>query len=1101
MKKTFFILLTILLLSFTFVSAGVPVVDNNGQTLTLSANAGGGGYLFSANTNTVGEIIITRYTGTDWDDLEMYNVSGGGKGTLLASNYSNTATNVSLYFDMVQGEQYIITADKGGVSYNRYVGGSCSMPYPETNVNFTNGWHDGLNSQNGACFNFVQITTTNTSGGAGLTHNISGAYLSPNSTVYTDEEDLRAYVTVNDTTDVYVNYTYFVNAGSVATGQYTGSAVSNVYTLPVLSNTTFSQNDNVTATVVLVNQSTGTAVSNEVTTSAVTITNRVPTSTLSWTTNSPLNDTNFSGIITPGDSDLDNLNITWTLYKNGVVNSSGSDLNNAHPYGSITLFTIDSATTNIGDTFTFNVSVTDGYDVYTSGDSENATVTASQNFTVSLTDEWSGSVINDYNISILSTYNELVLVPTSVYNEEPGSMDSTTNWYDGSLTTDSDITGSLGTDWYSQANFTKTSYFSSEVPTYVYVYRNNGGSIYNNYTLNTACATAYNDTIRIRQYFLRSSSISTTTYTYCHNGSSWVGIGSGGGNLGGIYEIRVDMGNKINVSETASTSTWITGVTSNATANVTLSSTNYFSKTYNNHVLNQTLNAELFQSQARFNVYEYITNNTLSGVTLNISGTTGEVFNLTASSFTVTASKSGYYNKDFNFTTTALTNHTFNITNLYTSLVNFSVTDGQTGSAITSYNGWVYDVTNDYNITFNSTTQYKAIASITGSYVLWVEADGYVTNSSNRRSVTVSSGVNDFSFTLYPTKTFNVIFLDELTGSSMSGTNINMTLTDGSTGQTVTTTAGSYLFENLSSGSYTLQYGAVNYTTRYYYFTITNNTYFNVTLYMLSNSSGASPITIEVIDEEFNNVVGAVVKALKYNASTGTYYQVTTGQTDDQGETILYLFKNTEFYKFIVQYNGVTVRTTDPAVIINDNILIPISISTNLLDDFFTWANYDASLTFNSATDNFRFTYNDVTGAIETQACLKVYKLNFNATEVLYNSTCSTSSAATILVGVTPTNGTTYVARAYYDTTQVAMLSQEYSESTIPSQLGWLLQLLLTIAFAGAAAWDVSLLPVGLGASLILGKSLGLFSLPWSVVAGIMVIAIIISMIINKNKG
>lgn len=242
-------------------------------------------------------------------------------------------------------------------------------------------------------------------------------YLSPNTSVYTDETDLRGYVERNETITAYVNYTYLVNGVEATSGQYTGSPSGDLYTLPVLSNTYFSQGDNVTFTAFLSNTTDGSQLSDEITSNAVIILNRNPYGILSWTSNYPLNNTNFSATVTPYDDDADNLNITYTVFKNGAFLSGGSTAEQSSPYSNVVLYTVDHTTTNVGDNFTFFVNITDGRYNFESNVSDTSTVTATTNFTITVTDTWSGSAVNNYTLIV--RYKDVLIENAGVNTSLP----------------------------------------------------------------------------------------------------------------------------------------------------------------------------------------------------------------------------------------------------------------------------------------------------------------------------------------------------------------------------------------------------------------------------------------------------------------------------------------------------------------------------------------------------------------------------------------------------------------------------------------------------------------------------------------------------------
>lgn len=98
-----------------------------------------------------------------------------------------------------------------------------------------------------------------------------------------------------------------------------------------------------------------------------------------------------------------------------------------------------------------------------------------------------------------------------------------------------------------------------------------------------------------------------------------------------------------------------------------------------------TIQASMFQAVASLNAYEKISNQSLSGVTFYIGSKSGTAFNLTAATHSVIAEKAGYYNLTSSITVPALTNTSYNILGLYSSIVNITAYYSN-GTVLSNYN-------------------------------------------------------------------------------------------------------------------------------------------------------------------------------------------------------------------------------------------------------------------------------------------------------------------------------------------------------------------------------------------------------------------------------
>jgi hypothetical protein len=383
--------------------------NSNGQGWSLRSDNGNSNVYFRYSDGTIRDITKTSLSNDVW-----YHAVIGYDGT-----------KTFFYIDGVSVGTQTFTAgamsSSGTLAVGAYRGDDLSNNNWRGRVDAVQVWDRALTSS--------EITELYNSGdglqypfAGGFPVNISNTFFSPNETIYKTTSNFRGNVVVNDTLSdgLYINYTYFVNDVAETTGQYVLAPTGNTYNLPVFSLSTYDQGDNITFSAFAVNSSnTSQVLSSTVTSDPVMIANQLPSIDIYWSSLFPLNSTNFTGMSVYGDPDLDPVNISWSIYKNDVLDSSGSLLNQNIPFNPVSLFTIDASTTQVGDVYRFNATISDGIDTATAT-SLNATVTDVLNWTVIVTDEWTGLPIDDYNINV-----EYLLDPVFVeYDNTIGTISS-----------------------------------------------------------------------------------------------------------------------------------------------------------------------------------------------------------------------------------------------------------------------------------------------------------------------------------------------------------------------------------------------------------------------------------------------------------------------------------------------------------------------------------------------------------------------------------------------------------------------------------------------------------------------------------------------------
>ena len=438
-------------------------------------------------------------------------------------------------------------------------------------------------------------------------------------------------------------------------------------------------------------------------------------------------------------------------------------------------------------------------------------------------------------------------------------------------------------------------------------------------------------------------------------------------------------------------------------------------------------------------------------------------------------------------------------------LINISARTALNNNTIAnfSFNDYISNIL--FNLTQNTTTGNLLLDSIRGNHTFIIDANQYFanTNITTINITNITTPTYTYFFYLYESNTLNISFYNEANPFTLlTGINISMDMFSDIYSNNFTTSTGNLYLTLLIPTTYTLRYSAPGYSQRFYEVTVDNRSYQNVNLYLI-NTTISQNITITVIDEIGNPVEGAVVKALKYNLVTNTYIQQEIGVTNAEGKVVMHLTMNDEYYKFIVEIDGVVAKITDPAYITSTTYTIQIATGSEIGTEFSEFYSISHDLSFNTATNNFRFDFSD-SNNIASQFCLYVYQYN-NFSTTTYNSSCTTDASGTILLGVSPINGTTYLARSYYVQSgynkQLDQLYHTFSGSgVLTTTYGLFLQFLITGFFALSGVFSMGLAAIITPFSLIIGKFLYLNNFDLNALGGLQIVGIIIAIILSKQR-
>jgi hypothetical protein len=564
----------------------------------------------------------------------------------------------------------------------------------------------------------------------------------------------------------------------------------------------------------------------------------------------------------------------------------------------------------------------------------------------------------------------------------------------------------------------------------------------------------------------------------------------------GTYYANATISNGTLTNKTSTSTVYIFNITPGtlSPSNGSTTSTRYLSINWTNANVNPSL-APVSQTNANLTLRnsDGSLNRTISSVNTN-NNYTWDIYAENLST--------GVYYLRINYTVTGgVITGTESLINITTNTaINITAIRISGASAINNFSGWISG--SGVNNTYSTTTGSAIVNAVRGSQIAYIEANGYaIVNTTNYVNLTVNAPSGSYQFSLYETNTLNITFYDQETNTIISGPLITLDLIGGVASYVRNTSNGTMYIALLQPDTYTLRYYAPGYATRFYYLTVTNRSYQTLDLYLI-NLTGSSNITIYVIDDVTNPVENATVKAMKYDLTTNTYILQEIAQTDVDGKVIMSLTKNDEYYKFMVEYNSELLKVTNPAYITTDSLTIQVLFSQDIGEEYYNYKSISYSLTFNPSTNNFRLDFTD-SNNVATQMCLYVYK-SLNYTQPLQNSTCTTSSSGTILIPITPLNGTTYFAKAIYteDSQEKYLAGLTYSFPESTSNLGYklFLQIIITLASASFAIASASVAAIVVPLSLIIGNYIGLNAFSMASLIILQIVGIIISIVISTKR-
>lgn len=454
-----------------------------------------------------------------------------------------------------------------------------------------------------------------------------------------------------------------------------------------------------------------------------------------------------------------------------------------------------------------------------------------------------------------------------------------------------------------------------------------------------------------------------------------------------------------------------------------------------------------------------------------------------------------------------------------------------TSSANLIYNGTYYSTTQNIvgsNSIFTRNINLPIVRNQTGSYdtnsFYWSVALSNSTTTEYYNSTTNTQQVLKTDIVICNSTYQNFSLINFTTKSATSNyPNKNATIKiswDWNLGNGTSALQRNSSYQDLSETNYTwnfcsnvnanftvdaqIQYDATGFAPNNYYLEnavlIPNQTN-QITLYLL-NDSLATLTQFLVQTPAQQGIQNVIIQVQMYDVGLDQFFLVSMMKTSYAGTDISYLNWYDTFYKFILLEDGEVIKSVEPNKISESPQIITI-----FPDNVFTFEkfrDFQYSLTYNNATQNFVLTYTKPSGLV-TAACMRVVKRSIS-NETTLSEQCNTASSGTIYYNIASDGNGTFVA-SFYATGSFSPI--DWLSTTIGGELSDTIHILLgedapvyAIMFSavtlGAMFFNPVLGVIAILLSMLGASALGFTNVSFATYIGLVLIGGIVILFIRR---
>lgn len=324
-----------------------------------------------------------------------------------------------------------------------------------------------------------------------------------------------------------------------------------------------------------------------------------------------------------------------------------------------------------------------------------------------------------------------------------------------------------------------------------------------------------------------------------------------------------------------------------------------------------------------------------------------------------------------------------------------------------------------------ATTSYTATASTNDynvEFLLLNQTYNFTFSSSDFATVTDVIDVNithsllNHTFQVYTTNSIDINIYDEILGKPanfFNATPVDIEIIGTPFSTNFTTLNGSIYVDLLGAQDYQIRYVSNDYSIRDYFFTLINQTYNAIDLFLLSEGN-STDVTFTVRNSEGVPVENATVSLERYYVVQDQYFVVAMGRTNSEGKVILDVDFNDALYRIKLEGLGITYTGLPGKIIATAvDLTLPTTSTTLSGSDFsgLIYTIYPRSQTLINGT-TYTFSFNMTSSALDIQDCF--FKIK-NGTKTLSESSSTFSTdSCNISISYNVGNFTELTASAHW---------------------------------------------------------------------------------------
>lgn len=246
-------------------------------------------------------------------------------------------------------------------------------------------------------------------------------------------------------------------------------------------------------------------------------------------------------------------------------------------------------------------------------------------------------------------------------------------------------------------------------------------------------------------------------------------------------------------------------------------------------------------------------------------------FNLSVGMYQIQISTADVNNNQVN------TSVLFNLTG--NAKLNITVYDDRTNMSISNFSIILNDTSRLYVKNYSTTLGYIEVDIVRGDfYSIFFDAVGYAYATANYSAN--QSSLQKLNQSLTKTNSISMFLYDEVSGGLLTGVNVSITLTATSINFTQTnyTTIGQFFISGLNEALYSIEFSAINYSSRTFFVTMTNRTTQSLVVYLLPEAVIIGAYVKDPGDQPIGDALFTVQRLIN-----NSWITVAQGTTDGVG--------------------------------------------------------------------------------------------------------------------------------------------------------------------------------------------------------------------------